>query len=204
MAWVSSLGPLGLAGLVAGLLAVVQLATDKYPQTFFRTWYTLPVFLYGLLYFVAAVILRIAFDGLIASKTLRLSGPAISDPWIQSLIVGLGASALWHIRVWNISMPGGAFPIGFETVIAPFERALTTWMDLDQFNSVRVYIQPRANRHPNLATVKATMMQNIPPSFNDTTKAGVAASIATASTVVEAMEGYLKDCGRRSLERILP
>ncbi len=87
-----------------------------------------------------------------------------------------------------------------------FEPWLLRTIDLDHFRALRDYIAPRAEKFPDLATVRTRIAETLPPSMCAQSAEGKAflADVQQATSVDEAMRLYMRFVGRRLFDSIFP
>jgi hypothetical protein len=69
---------------------------------------------------------------------------------------------------------------------------------------VRNFLGPYAQRHRDLAEVRATIEQNIPPTLSSERRAALRAELTTRETVEGVMETFLYAVGRGTFMRSFP
>lgn len=193
-----------LAFAVALLLAAVELITSKYPRPFFllrRSW---ALYAYALVYGAIAFGITLGLAALIQAGTIKLEGLGLSNPWVQSLVVGFATKAFLHIRLFSVGVGSQAFPVGVETLVQLFEPWLLRSIEIDHFNAGREFIASRAAKYLNLQDLKASIRTGIPPNFPAQERAAFLADVERTTTVEEALELYLTFLGRRSFDRVFP
>jgi len=146
----------------------------------------------------------LGLGSLTEAEILTLEGPGVDNPWVQSVVVGVIIKSLLHLRVFSVGTGTDSFPVGIETIVQIFEPWLLRTIALDHFDTLRRYIDPRANHHNNLDVVKQRIKQNLPTAFADHERIAFEADVDKANTVVDAMELYINFAGKRSFNRIFP
>jgi len=195
-----------LLGLgVAFSITFIELITSEYPRTPFFCVRSIALYSYSTIYGTIGFGIALGLGSLTEANILTLEGPGfLENPWVQAFIVGLIIKSLLHIRVFSVGTGADSFPIGIETIVQIFEPWLLRTIQLDHFNTLRSYIDPRANIHNDLYVVKQQITRNLPSAFSDREKIAFQADIAKATTVVDAMELYIGFAGKRSFNRIFP
>jgi hypothetical protein len=107
-----------------------------------------------------------------------------------------------QLNIFTVTSGFTAFPIGFQTVVQLFEPYLLRLIVLDEFNAVRQFVKPFADRHTDLNTVKTMIKQNIPSSLSSQERAAFENDIDKDTQVHEAMERFLRFLGKRTFERV--
>jgi hypothetical protein len=124
-----------LAGLIAGIVVLVELVTSKYRRSFFLLGTSKALWAYGLIYAVVAFVVRLVLGSLIDTGALKLQGVGVANPWVQSVAIGLSIKAVLHIRLFTVGAGATSFPVGIETVVQLFEPWLLETVDLDELTS---------------------------------------------------------------------
>jgi len=185
-----------LAFVIAALMAWVELVTSKYPRTGNFVAQSWPIYAFAAIYGLIAFGSRAGLDYLVTNGFVKIEGIALADPWIQSVIVGLSTKAFMHIRLFSVTAGSLSIPIGVETIVLIFEPWLLDEIDLDEFLTVRKFVQQRAAHHPNLANVRNLVAANLPRQDSKARDAFLL-DIQNSASVVEAMELYIHKVGRR-------
>jgi len=189
---------------VAFFIALVELLTSQYPRT---TSFCIPswaLFWYGAIYGAIGLGIALGLGSLREAEILTLDGLGVDNPWVLSFVVGLVVKSLLHLRIISIGTSAGTFPIGIETIVQVFEPWLLRTIELDHFNNLRSYVEPRALRHNNLVHVNQLIKNGVPKSFSEYEKVAFQADVDKATTIVEVMELYIGFVGKRSFNRIFP
>lgn len=193
-----------LLSLITALCLIkLELVTSKYPQTFFLIKRSTHLYLYSLSYGIISFFLMFGLKFLIDAGSIKLEGYAISNVWVQAIIIGIATKALLHIRFFNVSIGSQSFPIGLETIVQLFEPWLLRKIEIFEFNELRTFIQADAERYKSLNYVKRKIKENMPPLPNAENIA-FKEDLNGKATVSEAMELYLRYFGKRSFKRIFP
>jgi hypothetical protein len=121
-------------------------------------------------------------------------------------VVGVTFKSFLHVRLFTIQAGSKGFPIGVETLVQLFEPWLLKTIELDHFIALRNYIAPRARKFPDLATVRARIADNLPPSLSKQSDEGKAflADVQQATSVNEAMRLYMSFVGRKLFDAVFP
>jgi hypothetical protein len=159
---------------------------------------------YALIYGLIAVGSRFGLGALQSQGALKLEGLGLSDPWVQSVAIGLSTKALLHIRLFTVTAGSTSVPIGIETVVMLFEPWLLRTIDLDEFNQVRAFLAPKAAKHPQLSDVKARIAANVPGAIPTAERQAFLLDVNNATSVEEALELYLRLVGPSGLNRVFP
>lgn len=197
-------GPPLLAFGVATLIASLELITSKYPRTFFLLKKSCALYVYALIYGVIGCGVMLVLDLFIKAGSIKLEGFGLSNPWVQSVAVGLSIKAFLHIRLFSVGVGSQSFPVGIETIVQLFEPWLLRTIELDHFNAGRNFIGSRANKYSDLDDVKRRIKDNLPRTFSEQERTAFQADVDRATTVVETMELYLGFLGRKSFDRVFP
>lgn len=199
-------GPALLALFTASFITLLELITSEYPRT-----YTLilrnskKIYAYSIIYGLIAFGTTLGIASLVDGDFVRLGGPGLANIWIRALAIGFTVKAFLHVRLFTVGISGREqFPIGIETIVQLFEPWLLRDIQIDHFNCIRSYIQPRLATYNNLATVKQTIESNIPTMLPDAERKAFQQDVSQAASVAEAMELYIGFLGLRSLERAFP
>ena len=193
-----------LTFLIASLITSLELITSKYPRTFFLLKKSWAIYSYAFIYGLIGSIVMLGLDQLINAGIIQVSGFGLSNPWIQSITVGLTIKAFLHINLFNVTVGSQSFPVGVESIVQIFEPWLLRTIELDNFNSVRNFINPRANKYSNLEDVKKKIIADIPRTFSEQERVAFKTDIEKANNINEAMELYLNFLGKMSFERLFP
>lgn len=196
------LGPALLAFVIAGLIAFLELVTSEYPQTFSLMGRSWRLYTYSTIYGLIGLGVLMGLGALVEANKVRVEGLGLSSPWVQAIAIGLTVKAILHIRLFAVSVGQQSLPIGVETLVQLFEPWLLRGIEIDHFNAVRTYIDPRAANHPDLNDVKTLITQNLPSGFADQERAAFEHDVNEAETVPEAMELYLRFVGRKAFKRV--
>ncbi len=192
-----------LSLIIAICLTTLELVTSKYPQTFFLIKRSIPLYLYSFSYGLISFFLMLGLKSLIDAELIKLEGYAVSNVWVQAIIIGTATKALLHIRFFNVSIGSQSFPIGLETIVQLFEPWLLRKIEIFEFNALRTFIQAAENHYNDLNDVKTKIRENIPP-LSKAEKVAFLADLDGKATVSEAMELYLRYFGKTSFKRIFP
>lgn len=189
-----------LSFVIASLVAIAELLTSKYPQTLFLLKKCGPLYIYGIIYGVSSATLMLA----LATGTIKLEGLGLASPLVQAIVAGVFTKALLHISFYNVTIGNQSVPIGTESLVQLFEPLLLRNIYLYEFNKVREYVQPRAEKYHDLNDVKRRLKSDIPPATPEAEKKGLEADFDMMTKVVEAMEFYLSRFGKVSFDRVFP
>ncbi len=146
----------------------------------------------------------LSLDSLIRTETIKLEGIGISNPWRQSIAIGLSTKAFMHLRLFNISIGSESVPVGIESIVQLFEPWLLGSIELSEFNTVRRYLQPCITVYPTLDSVKKTVKDNIPLTLSGSVREAFKIDVDKAEQVTDLMELYLRRFGKENFERIFP
>ena len=195
------LGPPALAFVIATFLALLELVTSKYPQTFFLLRKSPAIYGYALIYGVMAFGVTLGIGALIKAGSIKLQGIGLANVWVQVAAIGISFKALLHIRLFSVGLGSESFPVGIETLVQLFEPWLLRMVELKEFYAVRSHIAPRAQKYQDLNEVKRKIRENIPTSWERT---GLLADVQRANTVTKALHLYLTYLGRKALDQVFP
>lgn len=156
--------------------------------------------MYGLI----AAAITLGLRRLTSQGAVTLGGIGLSSPWGQAIAVGLTTKAFLHIRLFTIVVGAQSFPVGVESIVQVFEPWLLREIELEEFNTVREYVQPRSDRYSDLTAVRTKIKQDLPQSFSPQERAAFEADLDKTTTTVQAMELYLRFVGQRSFNRLFP
>jgi len=192
-----------LLGLgVAFFITFIELITSEYPRTPFFCIRSAALYWYSMIYGMIGFGIALGLSALAEADILTLEGPGVDNPWVQSLVVGLIVKSLLHLRLFSVGTGAETFPIGIETIVQIFEPWLLRTIQLDHFNTLRSFVDPRANQYNDLVVVKEEIKNNLPRAFSDREKIAFQADVDSANTVVDVMELYIGFAGRRSFNRV--
>lgn len=202
----SALGPAVLAFVVACAIAVLEVITSRYPRTYFvltptRSW---ALYAHAAIYGLIAFGVTLGLSALTDSGVVRLEGLGLGDPWVQSLAAGLTVKAFLHIRLFSATVGSQSFPIGVESLVQLFEPWLLASIATDEFNGVREFLEPRAQRYPDLNDVRQRIHDNLPRLLTEQERAAFLRDVEAASRTTDAMELYLGLLGKRTFDRVFP
>ena len=200
----SILGPPLLSFLIGFVIALAELITSKYPRTFFVLEKCWKIYVYSLIYGAISFFLMLSIKSLIGAKIVELSGPYISNVWVQAVIVGIVTKALLHIRLFSVGINSRSIPIGIETLILLFEPWFLREIMLDEFNGIRDFIENAQTHYNNLDKVKEKIKQNIPSKLPRNEKYAFLSDLSEKERVADAMEHFLQNFGKSSFERVFP
>jgi hypothetical protein len=141
---------------------------------------------------------------LIEARAITLEGFGVDNPWVQALVLGLSVKALLHIRLFSVTVGAQPLPIGVETIVQIFEPWLLKSVDIDEFNGVRTFLDEKARIYTDLNQVRMLINNNIPQSLPGLEKTAFIADVDKASSVIVAMELYLRLLGKGSFNRVFP
>ena len=201
----SALPPI-LALLIAGGVSIVELLTGKYARTFFvltprRCW---ALYVYGLIYALIGLLAMVGLKALVDAGLIQLQGIGLGNPWGQAVAVGFSAKALLHIRLFNATVGAQSFPIGVETIVLLFEPWLLRTIDLDEFNGVRAFLTPRAQKYPDIDDVRQRIRDDVPENLPEQERKAFLADVEGKQQGSAAMELYLRFLGKASFDRVFP
>ncbi len=200
----SILGPAILAFVIAAFISVLELITAKYPRTYFLLRKNLKLYVYALIYGVIAFGIMLGLRALVTAGTIKLEGLGLSSPWVQAIAVGVTTKAFLHINLFNVTVGAQTMPVGLETLVQLFEPTLLRMILLDEFNAVRSYVKPYADKHSLLTDDRAKIKENIPSTLPTQERAAFESDLDKTSTVTEAMELFLRFLGRANFNRVFP
>lgn len=198
------MGAILLALLLACGFTLLELVTSRYPRTFPLLRASWQLWAYGSLYGVIAGLVTFALASLTSAGTITLGGIGLSSPWGQAVAVALSTKAFLHIRFFTIGVGAQSFPVGVESVVQVFEPWMLREIELEEFNAVREYVQPRSARYNDLTTVRTMIRQDLPQSFSPQERVAFEADLDKTTASVQAMELYLRFVGHRSFNRLFP
>lgn len=193
-----------LAMIVAALVSGLELITSTYPRTFSFISRCKSFYVYVSVYAGFAFLVMLFIDFLVANKSVTLEGSLIANGWALAVLVGISIKAFLHISLFNVTVGTRSFPIGVESLMRMFEPWLLQQIELFHFNSLRRYIAPKSASHNNLATVKKTVLANIPSRFSEAEKRAFQDDVKKATSVVDVMEMFLIFVGRGTFDRVFP
>lgn len=199
------IGPGVLAFILAGTVAWLELVTSKYPQTvyFIRKYWAL--YVYALVYGVVGCALML----LLPLLSIKLEGPWISSRWVQAVIIGFSTKAFLHIRLFT----AGSVPIGIESILHLFEPTLLQNIELEEYYKVKEFLSPRAEKYSDAPTAGATtpleavttrILDGLPSNFAGAERLSFETDVKRASSILTAMEVYLRRFGRRLFSQTFP
>lgn len=162
------------------------------------------LYTYALIYGLIGFGVMLGLQILLVAGVVKLEGLGLSNPWVQSIAIGISIKAFLHIRLYSVGVGAQSFPIGIETIVQIFEPWLLRTIELDHYSAGREFVGPRVNKFSDLNVVKASITANIPGTFSNEERAGFLAGVGKATTVTEAMELYLGFLGKRNFDRVFP
>lgn len=192
--------------LIASGITLLELITTEYPRTYpLLLRDSKKIYVYSIIYGAIAFGVTIGIDSLIASDVVTLEGIGLSNLWIRAVAIGLTVKAFLHIRLFTVGISGrDQFPIGVETIVLLFEPWLLRDIEIDHFNTMRAYIQPRLAKYNDLQNVKQLITDNVPTSLPAEERKAFITDINEKTSIVEAMEKFIRYLGMRSFERAFP
>jgi hypothetical protein len=188
---------------LASLITWLELVTSQYPRTFGlmvkKSWalWVYPL-VYGLLAFLVMLAVGFGWSG------IKVQGWAENSPWSLPIAIGLSTKALLHISLFNVSVGSQSFPVGTESLVRLFEPWLLRAILLDEHSAVEELINPRANKYPDLASVKTKIKNHIPQRLPKDESKAFEVDIDQSTSVAAAMELYLRAFGRKVFDQIFP
>ena len=194
----------GLAFVVGAFFSSFELITASYPRTFPLLFRSRALWGYALIYGTIGACLAFGADYLVSSGKLKLEGVILSAKWFRAVAIGISIKSLLHINLFNVAAGSQSVPIGIETLTKIFEPQLLRAIIFDEFEEVRRYVEPYSQKHTDLATVKATIAKNVPPTLPTQESQAFETELAKTTNVVEAMERGLRFLGRKTFKRIFP
>jgi len=209
----SNWGPVTISFAVGALFSWFELCTSKYPNTSFLIAFKRPVLIYCIIYGIIASGVFLLAGSLIADGKLTIEGIGLSaqhpHPYIVAVLLGLSCKAIMQLNLYTVTVGATPWPIGFQTVIQLFEPYLIRAILITEFDEVRNFVKPYADRFPvsngNLAsldTVKQMIKDNIPESLSNEERAGFENDIGKYQQVWEAMERFLRFLGPGTFRRV--
>lgn len=199
-----SVGYVILALIVGVFFTGLDLITAKYPRTWFLVKKSKSLWVYCALYGVIAAAVYLGLDRLVAAEKIQLSSEVLESPWLRVLAIGISVKSLLHINLFTTTVNSQPFPVGLGTFTLLFEPQLLRSILFDEFNAVRSFIAPVAARHPNIDTVRAAIIQNIPAELPAQETGAFRDELTKATDVAEAMERGLRFLGRKTFSRVFP
>jgi hypothetical protein len=189
---------------IASTIALLELITSRYRNTFTFLWSRWQLYAYMAIYGAFGVFLFLIIDYLVAQKSVTFEGVAVDSPWLKAVLVGISAKALMNITLFNVASGAGTVPIGMSTIVHLFEPLLLDELNLRVWNDVRTFLGPHAQKYPRLEEVKAIIERNIPPTLSGERRAALRADLSERDTVEGAMETFLYAVGRGTFVRSFP
>jgi hypothetical protein len=189
---------------IASTIALLELITSRYRNTFTFLWSRWQLYAYMAIYGAFGVFLFLLIDYLVAQKSVTFEGVAVDSPWLKAVLVGISAKALMNITLFNVASGAGTVPIGMSTIVHLFEPLLLDELNLRVWNDVRTFLGPHAQKYPRLEEVKAIIERNIPPTLSGERRAALRADLSERDTVEGAMETFLYAVGRGTFVRSFP
>jgi hypothetical protein len=174
----------------------------KIPQYWIPKRWSRPFWIYCFIYGLIALGGFFLSNWLISTSALKIEGLGLTSPYVRAAVLGFSSKAIMQLNIFTVTSGFTAFPIGFQTVVQLFEPYLLRLIVLDEFNAVRQFVKPFADRHTDLNTVKTMIKQNIPSSLSSQERAAFENDIDKDTQVHEAMERFLRFLGKRTFERV--
>lgn len=194
-----------LAFVIAAALTWIEFRTSKYPNTGFLIRWSRPLWIYCGIYGLIAFGGFILFDWLAReSGPLKIEGLGLTSPYVRAAVLGFSSKAIMQLNIFTVTSGSTSFPIGFQTVVQLFEPYLLRLVIFEEFNLVRKFVAPFANKYPNLNTVKTMIKDNIPQSLSTQERAAFENEIDKDTQVLGAMERFLRFLGKSTFERVFP
>jgi hypothetical protein len=158
--------------------------------------------IYGTFYSAFAGCIAFILNNLLSAEIIKISGLGLSNSWWQAILVGVFTKAFMKTRLFTVSNGvGDPFPVGIDSIVQIFEPWLLNNIRLDDFNHVRTFIKPHADRLDDLRQVKQCIKRNIPTLPRVEMEAFLVDLDKTRSTT-EAMELYLRRFGTTTFLRV--
>jgi hypothetical protein len=200
----SNLGPAFLALLIATAANVLELVALKYPRTYFLLTVSScpPLYIYSLIY--GAIAGFIVFTGIIPAQ-LRTN----IDIWTEALLVGIGIKAVLRIRFFSVPEANTStkleVPVGFETFIFILDTWFLPMIDLSEFNRVRRFLEPWADKFSDLKEVRQIFEHELSQNYKSVWKE-IEAKLDdpdpnSIKKISDAFEYFLKQMGKETLIR---
>lgn len=193
-----------LAFLTAAIIVSLELITSQYPRTFMFVFKHWGVYVYAVIYGLIAFFSRLILGQLITSGDIQLSGIGISDPWVQSIVVGVSVKAFCQITLLTVKAGTESVPIGIKTITNIFEKWLLDTIERDNFSSVMTYLEPFLKRYTDLNVIKKNIISKIPAKLKKEEIVAFSQDINLADEAVKAMELGLNFLGKNIFEIALP
>jgi hypothetical protein len=198
----------GLAFLLASAITALELITAEYPHTsFVLTPRQCPAFyLYVLCYGAIAAFVFWKLDQANLNKIVRLEEIGWNTRLWVAIYVGVSIRALLNIRIVQARIGPLSFPVGLATFVVPLEAWLRgKKLRLQEWNAVRFYVNPRADKYDDISDVREHIRRNMPPHLAEEENKALELDVEQKlDSVVEIMERYLRTTGKRTFERVFP
>jgi len=191
-----------LTFVIATSLTWVEFRTSRYPNTGFLLRRSRGLWSYCVVYGVIALGGFLLSNALISTSKLKIEGLGLESPYVRAVVLGLAAKAIMQLNIFTVTSGSTSFPIGFQTVVQLFEPYLLRVIVLDEFNSVRQFVDPFAARYADLDAVKRLIKDNIPASLSAQEQAAFENEIDKDVKTRVAMERFLRFLGKKSFERV--
>jgi hypothetical protein len=185
---------------------LLEVCTSKYPNTcgflIFKSW-KLHVYcvIYGLISSVSLMCIWILLP-LNPSSTPTLIESLIHDPLIQAIVVGTSAKAIFHINIFSARIGSMHVPIGLETLCCLFEPYLLRQVELEEYCSIRTYIEEKSRAFNDVGDVKGLIRKNIPNSSVESDKDVFLVDLKKRKTKEDSMELYFRKFGKKNFDRL--
>jgi hypothetical protein len=117
-----------LACLIAATIALLELITSRYRNTYTFLWGRWQLYAYMAVYGAFGLLLVLSLDHLVAKKVVSFEGMVVDSPLIRATLVGISTKALMNITLFNIASGAGTVPIGVSTRWDTVEGVLETYL----------------------------------------------------------------------------
>jgi hypothetical protein len=197
----SLLAPCLLTFFCGYLINLLEVCTSKYPTTYgFLISKSLQLHIYCIIYGLISLISLLVIS-LLFHPDPSASDQLIYNPYIQALLIGASAKAIFHINIFCMEMGTTHVPVGLETLCCLFEPHLLRQIDLEEYNSLRAYIETKSSIFSDVNTVKKRIRDNLPNSdgFN---KDVFLVDLKKRKTKEDAMELYFRNFGKKNFNRV--
>ncbi|HAC16394.1 MAG TPA: hypothetical protein DCE78_10695 [Bacteroidetes bacterium] len=136
------------------------------------------------------------------SSTPTLIESLIHDPLIQAIVVGTSAKAIFHINIFSARIGSMHVPIGLETLCCLFEPYLLRQVELEEYCSIRTYIEEKSRAFNDVGDVKGLIRKNIPNSSVESDKDVFLVDLKKRKTKEDSMELYFRKFGKKNFDRL--
>lgn len=195
--------PLFIAGIISFIVALSELLTSRYPNTWH--FFILKSGYYCLYCAIFALISSVFLGVLLylgETNRIQFTG-VLANPYLQAIAIGISTKAILQMNLYSARIGSISVPIGLETIKFIFEPYFLNQIDLDEYNFVKGFVDEKSLKYRDLQIAKEKILHNV-PKLEESEWKSFKMDIENTYSVNEAMEVYLRNFGKKNFLRLFP